>query len=133
MDKEKELLFVKNFIIKPKRERILYELASNKKRKNAISRFCHMASDYIDIKKIVYEGDVLNGTKLLEIIRKFTKKNIGYVISWDDDVDGTFLDIDLAISKAIEDYMVTIVIIDNVALIKTEQEDGAAKSYILKI
>lgn len=52
MDKEKELLFVKNFIIKQKRERILYELASNKKRKNAISRFCHMASDYIDIKKL---------------------------------------------------------------------------------
>lgn len=67
------------------------------------------------------------------MIGKFTKKNIGYVISWDEDVDGTFLDIDLAISKAIEDDMVTIVIIDNVALIKTEQEDGAAKSYILKV
>ena len=56
-----------------------------------------------------------------------------YVISWDEDLDGKSMNIDCAMNKAIDSGMATILVVGNVVFIKTEQEDGAAKSYILKI
>jgi hypothetical protein len=57
MDKKAEERFVNSYIRKERRERLLYELSTPKKRYEGISRFCHGSKELIDPSKIVMEGD----------------------------------------------------------------------------
>lgn len=56
MDFDKEKLFVNRYLIKTRRERILYELGKSSKRLEALGRFCHDCCMYVDEKKIIYRG-----------------------------------------------------------------------------
>ena len=133
MNNKFELEFVNNYITKGKRERLLYELTSKKKRKNAISRFCHNTLAYIDKNKVVYEGNTISVYELEKLIKKYSKNKEGYVISWESDIDGRILPIDNAINEVIGNGMASIVIFSNVILIETEQEQGAAIKYVLAL
>lgn len=57
MDKKTEKYFVNTYIRKDRRERLLYELSTPKKRYEGISRFCHCSKELIDPSKIAMEGD----------------------------------------------------------------------------
>ena len=59
MDYSIEERFVKAFIRKSHRERLLYELTTPKKRYAGVSRFCHHAKDLLDPSKILMEGEDL--------------------------------------------------------------------------
>ncbi len=56
MNIEIEKRFVKDYIIKSRRDRIYYELSNKKKRKKAIAGFCHNAVDYLEECKIKSQG-----------------------------------------------------------------------------
>ena len=133
MNNKFELEFINNYITKNKRERILYELTSKKKRKNAIGRFCHNTLEYIDKTKIVYEGNTISVYELENLIKKYTKDKEGYLISWDSDIDGSILPIENALNEVIGKGMASIVVFSNVILIETEQEQGAAIKYVLAL
>ena len=133
MNNKFELEFINNYITKNKRERILYELASKKKRKNAIGRFCHNTSEYIDETKIVYKGNTISVYELENLIKKYTNDKEGYLISWDSDIDGSILSIENALNEVIGKGMASIVVFSNVILIETEQEQGAAIKYVLAL
>ncbi len=49
--------FVQNYIVKNRRERLLYELTTEKKRYQGLDRFCHECDTLLDPKKIVLKGN----------------------------------------------------------------------------
>lgn len=59
MDYAAETRFVRAFIRKERRERLLYELTTPKKRYNGVSRFCHQAEELLDPAKLVMAGEDL--------------------------------------------------------------------------
>ena len=60
MDYSAEERFIKNFIKKRYRERLLFELTTPQKRYVGLDRFCHQASELIDPAKVYLEGDDLD-------------------------------------------------------------------------
>lgn len=131
MNKEYEKNFVNKFIIKNKRDRLFFELSSPYKRKHAVGRFCHNTIDYVDERKIVYRGNTLKKNDLIKMLASYSNESQGYIISWNDNIDGEFIGVEEAISKIEEEGMASIFILNNVIFIKTEQEQGEALKYIL--
>lgn len=129
MDKDIEKKFVKDYIKKNRRERIYYELSSKKKRKKAIGRFCHNALDCVDESKIKYYGtNIKMGMDGVNLNRE----QVGYLISWDDTIDGKMYKPNEAIENMFTVGMATIVVFSNICIIKTEQEIGMADMLILQ-
>lgn len=131
MNSEYEKKFVTKFIIKNKRQRIEYELTNIKKRKNAISRFCHNSLSYIDESKIVYSGNSITIHELNKLMNEYTKEKQCYLISWNSDIDGDFLEREMALNAIIGGGMASIMVFENLIVIETEQELGAAIKYVL--
>ena len=57
MDYSIEQNFVRKFIRKDRRRRVLYELTTPEKRYDGISRFCHQAEELLQPSKIFMKGD----------------------------------------------------------------------------
>lgn len=130
MEKDVEERFVNLYIVKSKRMRILHEFFHNEKRRYAIGRFCHMTTNYVKENCILDSGNKLSQEELFELMRKNNQKKC-YVISWDSDIDGTWLNLEAALEAAIGLGMPSILIFDDFAIIETEQEQGAACKYVL--
>ncbi len=60
MDYERERRFVQAFIRKDRRERLLFELTTPKKRRDGVDRFCHQAKELLDPAGILMEGEDLD-------------------------------------------------------------------------
>ncbi len=117
MDKTIEEKFVKNFIVKDKRERTLHELLSKKKRANIMQRLY----DLIDRKYAVLEKSVISDEELLSEVKKyFNTNNDCYVIS-DSSDDGQVMPFKQAFENMMR-YEVAYAIIcnDTTALIAEE-------------
>lgn len=97
VEKKIEKDFAMTYIVKQKRERLLYELFNKKKRLSAIGRFCHTAIEYIDERKIFYCGEKISQKELLEFIDAADDKC--YIISWNSDFDGNWLNAEEALKK----------------------------------
>lgn len=54
-----------------------------------------------------------------------------YLISWNSDIDGIFLDKESALNEIIGYGMASIMVFKNLILIETEQEQGSAIKYVL--
>ena len=130
MEKQIEKDFVINCIVKSKRERMLYELFNPKKRLKAIGRFCHRTMEFIEERKVLYSGNRIFQDELLELIQK-KNSDICYIISWDSDIDGEWMEAKDAFEKAIGYGMPSIIIFDDFVVIETEQEQGAATKFVL--
>ena len=79
MNKVIEENFVNSYIIKNKRERLLFELWG-KRRRDGIGRFSHCADNLIDDSKIRFKGQYISND-LKEIVAT-TNTSKCYVISW---------------------------------------------------
>lgn len=131
MNMEYEKIFISNFIKKNKRARIEYELLNIKKRRNAIGRFCHTSKEYIENSKIIYEGNKITISELKKFVIKYTQEKKCYLISWNLDIDGSFMDPESALNVIIGAGMPSIMVFKNLIIIETEQEQGAAIKYVL--
>lgn len=129
VEKQVEKNFVMTYIVKEKRERLLYELFNKKKRLSAIGRFCHTTMKYIDARKILYCGNKISQKELLELVHADDKC---YIISWKSDIDGNWLNAEEALMKIIGYGMPSIAIFNDLVIIETEQELGAAQKYVLR-
>lgn len=65
-----EEMFVNMFIVKNRRERLLYEFSRPDKRRNALTRFCHQAEDLIDPVTVVYKGNNLNSDTAVQFLKR---------------------------------------------------------------
>ncbi len=61
MDYPFEENFVRKFIRKDRRDRLIHELTDPKKRKRGFNRFCHQAKELLDQRKIILQGKNIEG------------------------------------------------------------------------
>ena len=134
MDRDIENRFVRTFLQKNMQDRIIFEFASDKKRKTAICRFCHTTDELVKPQFILQKSNNLGSHEILLEINKLSTGNECYVISLNEEVDGTQTTIKTALSNCIGYGMPSIIIVgEKVAIIETEQENGAAYKYIMGV
>jgi len=133
MDKDIESKFAKTFLQKRIQNRIIFELESDKKRKTAIYRFCHTTDDIVKPQFVLYKTKKLTNNDILQIINELITETSCYIIcSFDEAIDGTKTTILNALLHCIGHGMPSIIIIgEQIAIIETEQEQGASYKYIL--
>lgn len=132
MHTEKETLFVKQFIIKDRRDRLLHELTHPKKRQNALSRFCHSTEDMIDARTVFQCGTDVSRETIIKFLCENNSGNTCYVMAYLPELDGVECSIEEAVNKVIGNGMAAIILADCAAFIETEQAQGAAIKYLLK-
>ena len=129
MDQQKEERFVQQFIRKNRRERLLFELGSKRKRYDGISRFCHQAEDFLDQNKIVLQGEDLERQNEF---RKFIMKHKEdcYILSPDPDLNEAVLPLETAVIRAAMNCDAVVIIGENYAIVFTEAMKTRGK-YLL--
>ena len=132
MNIDKEKLFVNRYIIKKRRERILYELSKPSKRIDALSRFCHNYDMYVDERKIVYSGKEVSDDELKKIIKKYSNETEGYMICWNERYDSKDMTLEFAINIMRDDDMCMIFMSGDICIISTEQIQGPKKIVVLR-
>lgn len=130
MNKELEKDFVYHFIVKEKRERLLYEL-SGKKRMDGISRFCHHAADLIRKDTIIRSGNDLFLPEILRISEKYVSRKQAYIIAYNEELDRMRCDIQTALDRVLDNGMAAVILLDTIAIIETEQCNGTPYRYLL--
>lgn len=130
-DEEMEQFFVNNFVVRNRRQRLLFEL-SGKKRIDGMMRFCHGTLKLIIKEKIIASGTDLYEKEILHIIRQHTNAENAYIMAYDEEIDACSCSVQEALEKVLSNGMAAIVIIDNVVVIETEQVRGTPERYILR-
>ncbi len=129
MNKAIEESFVNSYIIKNKRDRLLFELCG-KKRRDGIDRFSHFADNLLIEAKIKLKGQHISKDIQNIVIKANSCKC--YVISYSEEFDGKEFNKDEVLDLILNYGMPSIVVFDNFAIIQTEQEQGPAIKYLLQ-
>ncbi len=128
MNYDLEKKFVENFIQKRWQDRIIYEFSKEKKRKVALSRFCHNAENYIKKNTVIYKG--CNFGDIIDLL-EFKSKEECYIISWDD--DGLSISIGKALDKINNAGLSMILIFSVYSIVITEKGLGDSMMYLLRV
>lgn len=135
MDKKCEEVVVKNFFIKNLHERVIYELSSSKKRKDALNRLCH------DFKRTINEECMIEVPKnksdygeIVNVLKNLGTQDNCYAVSFNKEIDGKYLALTSALAGAVGFGMPSIILCipNELAYFESEQEYGAPARYILK-
>ena len=129
MNKAIEENFVNSYIIKNKRDRLLFELCG-KKRRDGISRFSHCADNLLIEAKIKLKSQYIS-EDLRHVVAKANSCKC-YVISYSQELDGKEFNKDEVLDLISNCGMPSIAIFENFAIIQTEQEQGPAVKYLLQ-
>lgn len=135
MNKEIEKIIVKSFFTKRLQDRVLFELSSAKKRKDALSRLCHT---YRTTLREEYMIEIPKPNSDPAEIAKLLKQNGAgdscYAISWDEEIDGKELPLLTALENAVGMGMPSIIscIPNKLAYFEAEQEALPSPRFILK-
>ncbi|MED4285197.1 hypothetical protein P4679_25080 [Priestia megaterium] len=135
MNKEIEKIIVKSFFAKRIQDRVLFELSSAKKRKDALSRLCHtyrttLKEDYM----ITIEKPNSDPAEIVSLLKKNGAGDTCYVISWDEEMDGKELPLLTALENAVGMGMPSIVscIPNKLAYFQAEQEVLPSPRFMLQ-
>ena len=130
MDHSAEERFIKNFIKKRYRERLLFELTTPKKRYAGLDRFCHQASELIDPAKIYLEGDDLDR---LPEFKEFCKKHQGLcrILSPEFYWEEIEAPLDEAVKMATMSLDAFLVLGDGFAVVFGEPVKGGREKYLV--
>ncbi|WP_409291325.1 hypothetical protein [Peribacillus sp. SCS-37] len=135
MDKEREKVIVKAFFTKRLQDRVIFELSSAKKRKDALSRLCH---SYRETLREEYLFSIPKPNSDPQVIEKLLKQNGAgdtcYVISWDEEIDGRELNLAPALERAVGMGMPSLIscIPGQLAFFEAEQEVLPSPRFLLK-
>lgn len=121
--------FVRAYIVKNKRERLLFEL-HGPKRLDAVGRFCHCADDLLIESRIRAKGQYI--LKDIEARLLASGCQTCYVISYSSGIDGKELRKQDVLDEIIGRGMPSIAIFNDFVIIETEQVQGPAIKYILE-
>lgn len=130
MDRGIEDNFVKTFVVKDKRDRLLYELFG-KKREQGIGRFCHNADKMLVKGKIAASGNHLYYDEILQEVEKYKVSGNWYIMSMNKSMDGIVCQFDEALDLVLGNGMAAIIVSDSIAIVETEQYRGTPVRYIL--
>ena len=130
MDHSAEERFIKNFIKKRYRERLLFELTTPKKRYAGLDRFCHQTSELIDPAKIYLEGDDLERRPEF---KEFCKKHqdLCRVLSPEFYWEKTEVSLDEAVKMATMSLDAFLVLGDGFAIVFGEPVKGGREKYLV--
>ncbi len=130
MDHSAEERFIKNFIKKRYRERLLFELTTPKKRYAGLDRFCHQVSELIDPSKVYLEGDDLERRPEF---REFCKNHQGLcrVLSPEFYWEETEAPLDEAVEMAVMSLDAFLVLGDGFAMVFGEPMKGGREKYLV--
>ena len=131
MDRITEEYFVKTFIVRQCRQRLLMEFASPKRRQTGLLRFCHDAASYIIPATIFYRGNKLSKKEIEQTLRPHSERAMCYALSTNETIDGKFLPISQALDAALGFGMPSILVCTHAVLIECEQSYGPAEKLIL--
>ena len=130
LDSSAEQRFVRLFIQKSRKDRLLYELTTPEKRYDGISRFCHQTKELLDPAKIVMEGEDLERRPEFE---RFVRQHdeLCYVLSLEIAPDGAFLPLRDALNQAILCFDAVLIIGTTFSIVFGEVEKGGRGKYLL--
>ena len=128
-----EKLFVAQFVRRNRRERLLHELADDRKRRHGIARFCHLADDILDMDKVIYRGDDLNADRIGEMLAGYGCAKECWVMAYNEYLDGRTLPWREAWREVNGNGMPAIMVFDGFAVVETEQVQGAAEKCVLAL
>lgn len=106
--------FISKYIISQKKNRLLYEINSQKKKSNFINHFCHDTLSFVIPEKIVYSGNISNANNY--IIES------DFLVISSDFIDGKMMNKEDLILYMEKEYMAIVAISDLIAIIKEEYE-----------
>lgn len=130
MDYSAEKHFVQTFIRKSRRERLLYELTTPKKRVDGVSRFCHQAREFLDPEKILLEGeDLERRPEFAQFIRRHDE--LCLVLSLDFWQDEQYLPLKDAVVQAIVSMDAVLILGSTFAVVFAEPMKGGREKYLL--
>ena len=107
--------FISNYVVFNKRDRLIFELNSKKKKEKFMNYFCHDTKKIIIPERIVYEGNVIDAMPYIKSINEF------YVMTYDN-IEGKMLDKNELMKYIEEEYMPIIAISESLVIIKEEVE-----------
>jgi hypothetical protein len=134
MDKEIETTIVKTFFKQKVRDRLLFELFSPKKRKDALSRLSH---NYSQVLREEYMVEIplpnSNYEMITELLKQRGAGTICYVMSWNDELDGKEMLLSEALRQEVGSGMPSLIscIADKLVFFEAEQVQGPPPRYIL--
>lgn len=135
MDKECEEFIVRTFFKKNFQERVLFELLSPKRRKNAIGRLSHNWKNMLN-EKYMMEVQKPNSDfiQIAELLKKHGAEDICYSISFCEEIDGKYLPLLKALESAVGFGLPSIISCKpgELAYFESEQEYAAPPRLILK-
>ncbi len=130
LDTSAEQRFVRLYIQKNRRDRLLHELTTPEKRYAGISRFCHQAKELLDPAKIVLEGeDLERRPEFAQFVRRHNE--LCYVLSLEFAPDGAFLPLRDALNQAILSFDAVLMIGTAFSIVFGEVEKGGRGKYLL--
>lgn len=132
MNVEYENIFIEQFIVNERRERLRYEL-NGKKRRDALSRFCHNSENFLMMNKVIYSGTKISKDDLIKLAKEKCKNKSCYIIAYNNDIDGIVCGFEEAVEKVVGNGMAAIIISDGFAVVETEQCFGSAQKYVLSL
>lgn len=129
MEYAEEKRFVQSFIKKNRRERLLFELTTPKKRRIGIMRFCHTAEDFLDPSKIRMQGnDLEHQPEFMEFVR--CHDEVCRIFSDDLWLDG-YIPLEQAVREAIACAGAVLILGKSFAVVFTEYVQGGREKYLL--
>lgn len=130
MNNDIEKRFIETFIVKNKKDRLLFELSTNKRR-SGIARFSHDAQDLIKPERILYRGTDLFSDRIISIAEKQGVQGMCCIIAYNQDIDTKTCGLNEALDVVLGNGMPAIIICDKMVIIETEQCFGTPMRYIL--
>lgn len=130
MSDDIENYFIENFIVKSKRDRLLFEL-NGKKRKIGIARFFHNADEMLLKEKLIVCGYHLHYEEIVKTIESYGLSEEWYIVAFNQNIDKVSCNLKEALDLVLGNGMAAIIISDTMAIVETEQSTGTPSRYIL--
>ena len=130
MDELSEQYFIQTFVRKSRRERLLFELMTPRKRYNGISRFCHQADEVLDHSKIILTGEDIDRLPEFERFVR-THDEVCYILSPDSLIDGQHVRLKDAVPMALMCPDAVVIIGSSFAIVFGEPAKGGRGKYLL--
>ena len=130
MDYEEERRFVRLFVRKSRRERLLYELTNLRKRYDGLSRFCHHAPELLDAGKILLSGEDLERQAAFGAFVERHDEPC-FILSPDFSLDGQTARFSAALKFASACFDAAIILGGSFAVVYGEVMKGGRGKYLL--
>ena len=126
---EAERRFVETYIRKSRRERLLYELTSPKKRSRGLDRFCHTLPSLIDSQRIVIsDGNLSERKEFRDFVKTHDEVCVILSPSW---FDGEAMRLSEAVPLTFADTDASVILGSTFAVASGEAEKGGRVHYLL--